>query len=82
MMVAGGLLFLFFVFGFTTASFWISDQTTVNRATLHLAPLIVVFMVVAWQAFARRWAGAHSGRAAGTRDRGLTAPAGPPLRNI
>jgi hypothetical protein len=56
MIVAGGLLFLFFVFGFTTASFYISDQTTVNRATLHLAPLIVVFMVVAWQAFARRWA--------------------------
>ncbi len=56
MVIAGGLLFLFFVFGFTTASFYISDQTTVNRATLHLAPMIVVFMVVAWQAFARRWA--------------------------
>jgi hypothetical protein len=56
MVIAGGLLFLFFVFGFTTASFYVSDQTTVNRATLHLAPMIVVFMVVAWQAFARRWA--------------------------
>ncbi len=55
MVIAGGLLFLFFVFGFTTASFYISDQTTVNRATLHLAPMIVVFMIVAWQAFARRW---------------------------
>jgi len=55
MVIAGGLLFLFFVFGFTTASFYVSDQTTVNRATLHLAPMIVVFMVVAWQAFARRW---------------------------
>ena len=57
--VVGGLLFLFVVFGFTTASFYISDQTTVNRATLHLAPLIVVFMVLVWQAFAQRWAATH-----------------------
>lgn len=56
MVVAGGLLFLFFVFGFTTASYYVSDQTTVNRATLHLAPMIVIFLVVAWEAFARRWA--------------------------
>jgi hypothetical protein len=53
--VAGGLIFLFVVFGFTTASLYISDQTTVNRATLHLAPLIAVFIVLAWQAFAQRW---------------------------
>jgi hypothetical protein len=59
MVVGAGLVFLFFVFGFTTASAYISDQTTVNRATLHLAPLIVVFMVLAWQAFARQWAAAH-----------------------
>ncbi|HTP99281.1 MAG TPA: hypothetical protein VMN56_08140 [Casimicrobiaceae bacterium] len=58
--VAGGLIFLFVVFGFTTASFYISDQTTVNRATLHLAPLVVVFTVLAWQAFARRWSAAHA----------------------
>ena len=59
MIVLGGLLFLFFVFGFTNASVWISDQTTVNRATLHLAPLIAVFLVLAFQAFARRWRAAH-----------------------
>jgi hypothetical protein len=59
MIVLGGLLFLFFVFGFTNASFYISDQTTVNRATLHLAPLIAVFMVLAWRAFAQRWATTH-----------------------
>jgi hypothetical protein len=59
--VIGGLLFLFFVFGFTTASFYITDQTTVNRATLHFAPLVVVFLVVAWQSFARRWAAAVPG---------------------
>ena len=59
MIVLGGLLFLFFVFGFTNASYYVSDQSTVNRATLHLAPLIVVFMVLAWQAFAQRWIAAH-----------------------
>ena len=47
------------MFGFTTASYYITDQTTVNRATLHLAPLVVVFVVLAWQAFAHRWAAAH-----------------------
>jgi hypothetical protein len=59
MIVVGGLLFLFFVFGFTNASAYIADQTTVNRATLHLAPLIVVFTVLAWQAFAQRWIATH-----------------------
>jgi hypothetical protein len=57
--VLGGLIFLFFVFGFTNASAYISDQTTVNRATLHLAPLIAVFLVLAFEAFARRWRAAH-----------------------
>jgi hypothetical protein len=58
-MVAAGLVFLFFVFAFTNASAFITDQTTVNRATLHLAPLMVVFMVLAWSAFAQRWRAAH-----------------------
>ena len=53
--VCGSLLFLFVVFGFTTASYYITDQTTVNRATLHVAPLVVVFLVLTWQAFARDW---------------------------
>ena len=39
--VAGGVLFLAFVLLFTNAREWLSDQTTVNRATLHLAPLVV-----------------------------------------
>lgn len=54
----GGLLFLFFVFGFTNASAFIADQTTVNRATLHMAPAIVIFLVLGWSAFARRWTAA------------------------
>ena len=57
--VAAGLTFLFFVFAYTTASAYISDQTTVNRAALHMAPLVVVFVVLGWQAFARRWAQLH-----------------------
>lgn len=55
MIVAAGLVFLFIVFGFTNAREWVADQTTVNRATLHLAPVIVVFAALAFQAFARRW---------------------------
>ena len=53
--VTGGLLFLFFVFAFTNASAFIADQTTVNRATLHLAPLIVCYMTLAFLSFARRF---------------------------
>lgn len=66
-----GLLFLFVVFGFTTASYYITDQTTVNRATLHLVPLVVVFVILAWQSFAARWSARHAPPAA------LTAPATP-----
>ena len=54
MTVIGGILFLFFVFAFTNASAFIADQTTVNRATLHLAPLMVCYMTLAFEAFARR----------------------------
>lgn len=54
--IAGGTLFLFFVFGFTTARAWVTEQTTVNRATLHFAPLVAIFTVLAFRAFAARWA--------------------------
>ncbi len=54
--VAAGLLFLFIVFGFTNARMWVADQTSINRATLHVAPLMIVFGILAFQAFARRWA--------------------------
>ena len=52
-----GLAFLMFGFSFTNASQWVEDQSTVNRATLHLAPLIVVWMVLAFRA----WASAQRG---------------------
>jgi hypothetical protein len=61
--VACGLLFLFVVFGFSDARAWVTDQTTVNRATLHLAPLLAVFMVLAFRAFAAQWREARSGEA-------------------
>jgi hypothetical protein len=53
--IAGGTLFLFFVFGFTTVRMWVTDQTTVNRATLHFAPLVAIFAVLAFRAFVARW---------------------------
>jgi hypothetical protein len=54
--VIGGILFLFFVFAFTNASEFIADQTTVNRATLHLAPLMACYLTLAFRAFAQRFA--------------------------
>jgi hypothetical protein len=44
--VAAGIMFLFFGFAFTNAGAWVEDQSTVNRATLHLAPLLVVWMML------------------------------------
>jgi len=51
LVVLAGLLFLFFGFAFTNAKLWVEDQSTVNRATLHLAPLLVVWMLVAFHAW-------------------------------
>lgn len=51
--IAAGLMFLFVGFSFTHAGAWVEDQSTVNRATLHLVPLIVIWMFVtlrAWRA--------------------------------
>ena len=61
--IAGGALFLFVALAFTNARAWVTDQSTVNRATLHLAPLLVVFVMVGFRAFATRWAAAHRDRA-------------------
>ncbi len=41
-----GFLFLAVVFGFTNARNWVADQTTINRAVLHIAPLVTVWMVI------------------------------------
>ena len=49
---AAGLAFLFFVFAFTQAALWLADLTTANRATLHLAPLLVTLCVLTWHRLA------------------------------
>jgi hypothetical protein len=50
--VAAGLAFLLFVFAFTDAAAWLADLTTANRATLHIAPLLVVYGVLIWNQLA------------------------------
>jgi hypothetical protein len=54
LVIAAGLLFLFFGFAFTNARLWVEDQSTVNRATLHLAPLLTVWMLLAFRAWMAR----------------------------
>jgi hypothetical protein len=49
--VACGIVFLMLVMLFTNAREWVSDQSTVNRATLHLAPLVVVWMLMVFRAW-------------------------------
>jgi hypothetical protein len=51
--VGGGLMFLVFGFAFTNARIWVEDQSTVNRATLHLAPLLFVWVLLVFRAWAR-----------------------------
>lgn len=47
--VASALAFLFVVFAFTNAAEWMADFTTVNRATLPLAPLLMCLCVLLWR---------------------------------
>jgi len=54
MLVGAGALFLFFVFAFTNARAWVESQTTVNRAVLHLAPLLLVWAMLVFRAWSRR----------------------------
>ena len=51
--VIGGLMFLIFGFAFTSARIWVEDQSTVNRATLHLAPLLFIWVMLVFRAWAR-----------------------------
>ena len=54
MLVGAGMLFLFFVFAFTNARAWVESQTTVNRALLHLAPLLLVWAMLVFRAWANK----------------------------
>jgi hypothetical protein len=73
--VTAGLLFLFVALVFTNARAWVTDQSTVNRATLHLAPLMAVFVVLAFRAFAVNWAASHQAPASGSASGALAASA-------
>jgi hypothetical protein len=44
-MVATGLAFLLVVFTLTSAEMWVRDFSTVNRATLHLVPLLTYYVL-------------------------------------
>jgi len=46
--IVSGLAFLFIVFSISEAAVWMADLTTANRATLHLAPLLIAFGVLTW----------------------------------
>jgi hypothetical protein len=50
--VGTGIAFLLFVTWFTSASGWMLELTTLNRATLHLAPLVVVLGALLWRELA------------------------------
>ncbi len=75
---AAGALFLVVVFSFTNARFWVTEQTTINRATLHVAPLAAVFVVLAFRAFAARFAAAHPPANAQPPAIGAASPVAPP----
>lgn len=75
---AAGALFLVVVFSFTNARLWVTEQTTINRATLHMAPLAAVFVVLAFRAFAARFADAHPSAATKAPAVAATSPAIPP----
>jgi hypothetical protein len=55
--VAGGVMFVAFVLLFTNARIWLSDQSTVNRATLHMAPVVAIWMLAVFRAWMQTLSG-------------------------
>ncbi|HVO89616.1 MAG TPA: hypothetical protein VMV45_13820 [Casimicrobiaceae bacterium] len=51
--VFAGLFFLLIVFGYTNAREWVVEQTTVNRAVLHLAPLLSLWALASFARWRR-----------------------------
>lgn len=49
-----GFAFLGVVFFFTMAEAWVSDFTTVNRATLHIVPALVFYLLLLSHAYLKR----------------------------
>jgi hypothetical protein len=54
MVVAWGLALLLIVPAFSGTSAALADFTTFNRATLHLAPLLVCLMLLLWRELTAR----------------------------
>jgi hypothetical protein len=50
--VGTGIAFVLLATWFTNAPGWMSELRTLNRATLPLAPLVVVLGVLLWREFA------------------------------
>jgi hypothetical protein len=63
LVVVAGALFLLLVFGFTNARGWVADQTTINRAVLHLAPLAALWALMVFGAWSRASGAATAGTA-------------------
>jgi hypothetical protein len=53
--VAGGAIVVFAIFAFPGAALRFADQTTFNRASLHVAPVAAIFAALAFRAFTVRW---------------------------
>jgi hypothetical protein len=60
MVVAAGAILLFVFVAFPATRTLVGEQMTLNRATLHFAPLLIVFAALAFRAFALRWAAART----------------------
>jgi len=65
--VLAGLFCLLVVFGFTNAREWVVEQTTVNRAVLHVAPLLALWSLALFARWRRE-----------RQDAAAAAPAAPP----
>ena len=50
-LMISGLTFLGVVFFFTMAQAWVTDFTTVNRATLHIVPALMFYTMLLAQRF-------------------------------
>ncbi|MCR4298765.1 MAG: hypothetical protein NUV75_08460, partial [Gallionella sp.] len=63
--VGTALVFILTIFFFTQTSIWVEDYTVINRALLHLVPMLMFYvMVLLWEV---QPAGDHSHRGRPTR---------------
>lgn len=57
--IAFGQLLVFVVFAFPGIRLYTADLPVPSRAALHFAPIVVVFVALAFRAFTERWQAAH-----------------------